>query len=373
MRGSRLVVVLAAVIVAVGLSTALGLRLLSPARAAVGPLPVEALALPGEANVVGGLHVRRILDSPLYAKYLADKEKDLPEEVREFQECTGVNPQTDIDRIVAAGWKNESGEGTGAVVALGRFDVSKISSYIETEAKGVTSKKVAGSTMYLLEKESKEGDEGEAGHEGEESHEGEEGEESHGNSRPGALAFLGDGAIVMGDPSAVETTISNFAAGNGQGLEANAELLGRVGALRSDAALWVVGDATALSEAPQAVPGGGADGMKIPPLKSLSLTGDFAPAVAIELVGEAADPEAATQLADMLRGLVAMASMQASQKPELKDLATAISVTTEDLLVRVSARFPYELIEFLAPAEPSEAAPDEDAAAEAEAEPKSEK
>ena len=87
--------------------------------------------------------------------------------------------------------------------------------------------------------------------------------------------------------------------------------------------------------------------MEIPPLKSLSLTGDFDPAVAIELVGEAADPEAATQLADMLRGLVAFASMQAGQKPELEGLATAISVTTEELLVRVNARFPYELIESL--------------------------
>ena len=147
----------------------------------------------------------------------------------------------------------------------------------------------------------------------------------------------------------MEATLNNYAAGNGQGLEANAALLGRVSALRSDAALWVVADATALSEAPNAIPGpgGGGAGMEIPPLKSLSLTGDFDPAVAIELVGEAADPEAATQLADMLRGLVAFASMQAGQKPELEGLATAISVTTEELLVRVNARFPYELIESL--------------------------
>ena len=114
--------------------------------------------------------------------------------------------------------------------------------------------------------------------------------------------------------------------------------------------------------------------MEIPPLKSLSLTGNFDPAVAIELVGEARDAEAATQLADMVRGLVALASMQASQKPELKDLATAISVTTEELLVRVSARFPYELIESLKEQmSPTEAAPDEEAVAEAEAEPKAEK
>jgi len=370
MRRSRLVVVLAALVVAAGLSAALGLRILSPARAAVGPLPGAALALPAEANVVGGFDVRRLLDSPLYAKFLADKEDELPAEVREFQERTGVNPQTDIDQIVAAGWKKESGKGTGAVVALGRFDVAKISAFIEAEAEGVTWKKVAGSTMYLINEEPEESEEPK---EGEEHSEGEEGEEHKEASGPGALSFLGDGAIVFGAPSAVESTLTNFAAGGGHGLEANAELIGRVGALRPDAALWVVGDATALSAAPQAVPGPGGGGMKIPPLKSLSLTGDFDPAVAIELVGEAADLEAATQLADMLRGLVAFASMQASQKPELKDLATAISVTTEELLVRVSARFPYELIESLkAQASPAEVAPDE-AEVEAEAEPKAEK
>ena len=114
--------------------------------------------------------------------------------------------------------------------------------------------------------------------------------------------------------------------------------------------------------------------MEIPPLKSLSLTGDFDPAVALELVGEAKDPEAATQLADMFRGLVAFASMQASQKPELKDLATAISVTTEELFVRVNARFPYELIESLqAQTSPAEIAAEEDATPAAEAEPKAEK
>jgi hypothetical protein len=210
----------------------------------------------------------------------------------------------------------------------------------------------------------------------EEPAEGEEGEEGHKSRGPGALSFLGDGAIVAGDPAAVEATLKNYAAGNGQGLEANADLLGRVSALRSDAALWVVADATALREAPDAIPGpgGGGAGMKIPQLKTLSLTGDFDPAVAIELVGEAADAEAATQLADMLRGLVAFASMQASQKPELQGLATAISVTTEELLVRVNARFPYELIESLkAQASPAEVAPDEEAAAEAEVEAEAEK
>ena len=41
--------------------------------------------------------------------------------------------------------------------------------------------------------------------------------------------------------------------------------------------------------------------------------------------------------------------LQASQKPELKQLASAVSVTTDANRVRVTARFPYELLESLQP------------------------
>ena len=58
---------------------------------------------------------------------------------------------------------------------------------------------------------------------------------------------------------------------------------------------------------------------------------------------------AATNLADIVRGFVALASLQAGQKPELKDLAQAISVSTEKSQVHVNARFSYELLEALQP------------------------
>jgi hypothetical protein len=53
--------------------------------------------------------------------------------------------------------------------------------------------------------------------------------------------------------------------------------------------------------------------------------------------------------------------MQGNQKPELKQLASAVSVTTEASRVQVNARIPYELIEALNPhraaATPPPAAP----------------
>ena len=82
------------------------------------------------------------------------------------------------------------------------------------------------------------------------------------------------------------------------------------------------------------------------------MAGDFEPMVAIEITGEANDEAAAKNLADVVRGFVALAALQANQKPELKELASAVSVTTEAKQVRVNARVPYELLDSLhAPAE----------------------
>jgi hypothetical protein len=60
-----------------------------------------------------------------------------------------------------------------------------------------------------------------------------------------------------------------------------------------------------------------------------------------------------------VRGFVALMSLQAQQKPELQQLASAFTVATEQNRVLVSARVPYELLDALrAKAKPApEAAP----------------
>jgi hypothetical protein len=89
--------------------------------------------------------------------------------------------------------------------------------------------------------------------------------------------------------------------------------------------------------------------MTLPALTGLTVTGDLDPQVSLAITGEAKDALAAKNLADVVRGLVAMASLQAQQKPELQQLASAISVATEENRVLVNARFPYEMLEALQP------------------------
>ena len=128
---------------------------------------------------------------------------------------------------------------------------------------------------------------------------------------------------------------------------------------------------------PQAIPapgmgGSGGAGMNLPPLQSLTLTGDLDPQLSLALTGVAADEAAATKLADVVRGLVALMSLQAQQKPELAQLASAFSISTEVNRVLISARIPYDLLEALQPKkeQPTRVTPEaEEAGASAEATP----
>ncbi len=330
MTRSRLVVLVSAVVVAVGALGALGAFYLDPARAAVGPLPPEALSLPSDTRYVMGIDVKRFVASPFYQRYA---NRDSAQRLKAFQELedkTGLNPERDVDQVFVAGREGPNGPRgqDGLVLVLGRFDRYKVSRAIETEKKGVTSKNVQGTVVYLFN-------------------------ENASGRGSGAAAFLNDGALVMGAQPAVEQMIESRHRGEPT-LRSNAALLSLVESVRPGSTFWMVGDQTLLRNMPRTIPApgaapGGSQSIELPAVKNLVVTGDLDPEVAIDLTAEAADEAAAKNLADVVRGFVALASLQASQRPEMKQLASAVSVTTEATHVRVAARFPYELLDALQP------------------------
>lgn len=324
MTRSRLVVFSSSVVVGLGVAAALGAFFLDPARAAVGPLPAEALALPADARFVMGIDVKRFTASPFYRKYAASKMAMRPDAFRDLEEKTGINPERDVERIVIAGRDGAAGKDSGVVLVSGDFDQAKLSRAIETESKGkVTWKKHEGIPVYLFNEESR---------------------------GAGALAFLDDNTLVLGSASAVESTITNRAHG-GQPLRSNTALMALVERVKPGSTFWMVGDQSLLKNMPKSVPapgvsaGEGGRSLDLPALKSVTVTGDLDPLIAVEVTGEAADEAAAKNLADVVRGLMALLSLQAHQKPELKALASAFSVSTEATRVQVGARIPYEVIE----------------------------
>ena len=315
--------------VAVGVLAGLGAIVLDPARAAVGPLPATALVLPADAKFVAGFDVKRLVASPLYQKYGRERGAAMrPPAFAELEEKTGLNPERDLDQVVIAGG-TDGGPRSGVVLVTGTFDLAKLSRAIETGQRGkVTWKTVQGTTVYLFNEGQSQG--------------------------AGAAAFLDDRTLLVGAAGAVEATVTSRALGR-RPLRANAALIGLLEGVKPGSTFWMVGDQSLLANLPTTFPAPGLAGasasasINLPPSKSLVITGDLDPLVALAITGEAADEAAAKNLADVVRGFIALGSLQAAQKPELKQLASAFTVATEASKVQVNARIPYELIDALQP------------------------
>ena len=125
---------------------------LNPARAAVGPLPPEALVLPADARFVMGFDVKRFTASPFYARYASQRGMQ-PEALRELEEKTGLNPERDVDQIVVAGGERRRSGSPGLALALGRFDLYKHRPGAGDRGQGDRPQRTTASTVYVFKEE----------------------------------------------------------------------------------------------------------------------------------------------------------------------------------------------------------------------------
>lgn len=308
MRGRR-VLVMSLSIVALGVIAALGAMYLDPARAAVGPMPGVGLALPADTRMVSGIDVRRFVASPFYQRF-ASAQQQRPQAFRELEQRTGISPERDVDLFILSSQRSNG----AAAIVVGRFDRRRVSRAVERQA-GVSTRTHEGRAVYVF-------------------------------SGSSAVSFLDDDTLVFGTPAQVEQTITNHARGSG-GLKDDRDLLALVQSVRPGTTFWTAGDQSLLSQMPQGLPGPGGGSLTLPGMRSLVVTGDLDPSVSFEAVAQAADETAARQLGDVVRGLIALATLQASQRPELQQLASALTVTTEASRVRVNGRVSYELLDAL--------------------------
>jgi hypothetical protein len=324
MTRSRLVFFAAMTVVVVGVAAGVGALWLSPARAAVGPLVSEALILPADAKFVMGFDVKRFAASPFYERFKAQRGMK-PEALAELEAKTGLDPARDLDQIVVAGTGVRGA--AGVAVALGHFDLYKLGRAIEASGKAHGTS-YQGVTVYDFSEESK---------------------------QQLSLALVDESTLVLGPTDQVTQALASRTRGETP-LKTNTELMARVEKIQPGSTFWMVGDQSLLASLPTSIPGpGGSAGggsLALPALLGLTVTGDLDPQVSIAVTGEAKDAAAAKNLADVVRGLVAMASLQAAQKPELQQLASAVSVATEENRVLVSARIPYETLDALQPKRP---------------------
>jgi hypothetical protein len=318
MPRSRLILLSSLALLAVGGLFALGAFYLDSAKAAVGPLPAAAQILPPDANIIIGLDVKRVISSPLYQRF----SKEIgPKGFEELERRTGLRLDRDLEQVIMAAKAGQNVDYT--MFVSGSFDRYKLGRTLEAE-KDVTWKQEGSATLYLF----REGTQG-----------------------ADAMALLSDRTLVIGSAPRVEAAVASHVSGT-RALRSNAPLMDLLGKLKPGSAIWAVADRDALGSMPTAhlpSPDGGSSSLTLPALSSIRVTAELDPLVAFEATGGTADAAAAKNLSDIVRGAVALASMQAGLKPELKLAASAISISTEGSDVHVAGRFGYELFDTLQP------------------------
>lgn len=323
MNRSRRLILTAAAVSVLGVGVAFSTRLTGTARAAIGPVPPEALALPADSSVVMGFDVKALTGSQFYAKFGAEGEPGRVEALAEIERKTGLNPERDIDSVVVAIRANAvDAQADGArkhrpenalVFVTGRFDGARLEASIPEAGKAQKERR-DGVTIYR---------------------------EATGKSN-GAVALLDSGVLVAGDSASVETFLANRSTGHG--IRDSVQLVSQLESIEPGSTFWAVGGPSVLSRVTSEVGGPAAN---LPAVKQVVAYGHLDPEVGVTATAEAADAKSATKIADVLRGFSAMLSLQSGQRAELAQIADSISVATEDDKVHVKATITHELIESL--------------------------
>jgi hypothetical protein len=237
MNRSRRLILSAAAISVLGIGFAFSTQLTGTARAAVGPVPPEALALPADSSVVMGFDVRALTNSQFYARFGQEGQPGRVEALEEIERKTGLNPERDIDTVVvairakAAGPKAEGdhkhGSDNALVFVTGRFDAARLEASIPASGKA-TQERRDGVTIYR---------------------------EATGKST-GVVALLDAGILVAGDSASVESFLTNRQTGHG--LRDSKELVALLERVEPGSTFWAVGGPSVLSRMTSEVGGAAA-------------------------------------------------------------------------------------------------------------------
>jgi hypothetical protein len=304
----------AAGILAAGLTTGLvaSLGLSVASTRAAGPTELEYV--PAEALALGYANVQEVMASELRQR-LRKLEPDTTER-DDFETKTGVDIERDIDSVVGALLPTAVGgsdDHRPLVIARGRFDQVRIEGLAQEHGGQVEDYQ----GVRLL---------------------------THSDDdKRVALGFLEPGVLAVGAVEAVRASID--AKRSGRNVLSNTDLMRLVNDLDASNA-WAVGRFDALADN-VALPSGRGLHQQMPTLSWFSAAGHLNGGITGSIKAEAKDDEAAANLRDMLRGVVAMVKLQTGDNPGLKVMADSLQLGGEGRTVAVAFSVPAEVFDVL--------------------------
>jgi len=340
---TRYFAVVSLLVVVVGLGTGLVAYYVGfPATAFFsGNGPEELRYMPSSASLVGYVEVREVMASDLRQRLLKGIAAESQESGRlEFQALTGINFETDIERLVLCFDSAVTNpESSGLILARGLFDSTKIEALMREHGAQVQDYK--GKRLIVVE------------------HFGHElfGHNAPSNVPPAedsnlALTFVEPGLAAFGATGLVQHAIDLHATGGGSAAT-NDDLVAHIRGLEGGN-VWVVGRLDVLRERaklPEIV------ASQIPPITWFSVRGHVDGGLQARLTAEARDDESATMLRDVVRGFLSLAKLQTSSKPEIQRFIQSLQLAGTGKTVSLSLDLPAQLFDVLSAAIPKPNAP----------------
>lgn len=283
--------------------------------------PEELQFIPRNVTVVAYAEVRDIMTSELRQKL--HQAIPVPAEgQRELEEHTGINIETDIDRIVACANADSSAgnlQGSGMVLARGRFNETKIESLMREH--GAQVEEYRGKRLIV-------------------------GTTDHGPTHSFAAAFIEPGLIGLGSTNLVRAAVDLHQTGDNpqaglQSVTSNDELMALVRSL-DNGNVWAVGRFDALqshAHLPQEV------ASRLPAITWFAVSGHVNGGLRGLVRVEARDDEAANNLRDVVRGFLALAKMQAGSRPDVQMMMQSLELSGTGKTVALSFTVPSEVFD----------------------------
>jgi len=280
--------------------------------------PEELEYVPAGAAVVAYANVRDVMNSELRKRF--QEMEPSQDHKNEFEEKTGLNFEQDIDTVVAAVMPRsdlaDKPNEAFLILARGRFQAARLESLALEH--GATVADYQGKRLIAFHEEQRNTpDEGMA------------------------VGFVEADLLAFGSVTSVKASID--ARLENRNVISNIEMMRLVSEL-DGANAWAVGRFDAIANQ-SGLPTELA--AQMPAITWFSAAGHINGGVSGVLKAEAKDETSATNLRDVLKGVLALAKMQAGTKPGMQQLADSLILSGEGKNVALSFTVPTEVFDVL--------------------------
>jgi hypothetical protein len=291
--------------------------------------PSELSYVPSDSAVVAFANVREVMDSQVRQRL----KLVLPQEQgqKEFQEQTGIDIERDIDYVVAAATAptaDTPGDPNGLVVARGRFNTTQLET-LAREHGGVI-EEYQGKRLVKASDVNATVESGITGV-----------PEIHKHAHSVVLAFLEPGLVAIGSEASIKSAID--AQLSAHSITSNNEMMELIADIDAGNNAWAVGRFDAIASQarlPQEIVS------KLPAVKTFAVMSHIDGGITGTLRAETRDDESATNLRQVVQGLLALGRM--TNDPKATALLNSLQLSGSGKTVALSFAVPSELIDLAA-------------------------